>query len=179
MYNILQYIIQLFSNKQIVEDDIFTSMQKETVMEGQNMMSLLRLIRYNHHSSATVGDLIFPCGTVLKSLELPWLDNQNYVSCIPIGIYQVKKRMSPVVKRTSKGKYEEGFEICNVPNRTFVMFHIGNFPRNSDGCVLTGETEGFHDGAPAVWNSGVAFDRFMELMEKHKITHISIENETK
>jgi hypothetical protein len=174
MKELFRYILSLFGQTSENQTTIHGELLEEP--EEETIMSLLRIIRYNHHSAATVGDIIFPCGTVLKSLELPWLDNARGQSCVPVGLYEVKLRQSPVVERTSKGKYKEGYEICNVPNRTFIMFHIGNYPRNSDGCVLTGMKEGTHEGVPAVWSSAAAFDIFMDLMKKHNITHVSIEN---
>jgi hypothetical protein len=74
---------------------------------------------------------IFRC----KCMELPWLNNQQKVSCIPGGrIYDVEKISTP--------KHPNSFLIKDVPNRTAVMIHIGNFASgtqiDTEGCQLPG-----------------------------------------
>ncbi|WGH49621.1 hypothetical protein [Alishewanella phage vB_AspM_Slicko01] len=156
-------------------DDILTQdlTEEDEILDNNRLLRLLR----TYKKDGTVGDLVFPCGKSLKALERPWLNNKKSESCIPEGLYAVALRNSPIVERTSKGKYKKGYEIVAVPDRTFIMFHIGNYVRNSDGCVLTGTDEGESNGIPAVWSSADAFDKFMSLMEKHKITHIHIEEQ--
>lgn len=57
----------------------------------------------------------------------------------------------------------EAFEITGVPNHTKLLFHIGNFNNDSDGCELIGESivTGAEDGVWVISNSGKAFDSFM------------------
>ena len=64
-------------------------------------------------------------------LELPDLGNQKNISCIPPGIYKAKKRISP-------GKGYEVIEYINVPNRTYIQAHYGNFTSQLLGCQLYG-----------------------------------------
>lgn len=75
-----------------------------------------------------------------KTLELPWLNNQRRISCIPEGEYTVIKRYSQ--------KYKHHFHILDVEERSWILIHQGNFagslnPKTgkSDilGCVLVGE----------------------------------------
>lgn len=73
-----------------------------------------------------------------KTLELPWLDNKNEVSCIPPGKYVVKKRNSD--------KYGDHFHLQDVPNRTFILIHHGNFKKDIKGCILVGATHTDIDG---------------------------------
>ena len=73
-----------------------------------------------------------------SSMERPWKDNKNDESCIPAGLYRLKKRVSPIVDKTSGGEFKEGWEVTDVQGRTFIMFHVGNYVRNSNGCVLIG-----------------------------------------
>ncbi len=90
--------------------------------------------RFIHENKQTLGDLfvrdgeeeVFSC----KTLELPWLDNQVRVSCIPEGKYTVKKRNSP--------KYDDHFHIQDVPGRTYILIHHGNYYTDILGCVLVG-----------------------------------------
>ena len=66
------------------------------------------------------------------TLELGWKDNKFQVSCIPKGTYKVEKRSST--------KYKNHFHILDVPNRTFILIHNGNYNRHTKGCVLVGKT---------------------------------------
>ncbi|MEI6140292.1 MAG: DUF5675 family protein [Mariniphaga sp.] len=81
---------------------------------------------------ATENDtVIFSC----KTLELPWLNNQRSISCIPTGSYSV-------VKRTSD-KYGTHFQLLNVPDRSMILIHSGNYYTQTQGCILVGS--GYQD----------------------------------
>jgi len=71
--------------------------------------------------------LIFKC----YILERPWLNNQKNTSCIPEGIYKVKKEVHK--------KYGKVLRFFNVPNRAGVLMHPGNYVSHSKGCLLPGE----------------------------------------
>ena len=79
----------------------------------------------------------------LFTLENPWLDNAPNISCIPVGSYVCKRVISP--------KYGETFEITGVDGRTHILFHEGNYPSNTMGCVLLGLDRA--PEVPAVWSS--------------------------
>ena len=63
-------------------------------------------------------------------LELPWKDNQRNISCIPKGRYKVV--------HYSSAKYPDVFEITNVPDRTAILIHSGNYNTHTEGCLLIG-----------------------------------------
>lgn len=69
-----------------------------------------------------------------RCIELPWLNNQHNISCIPAGTYPVVKFVSP-----TKGNV---FLLKDVPGRDKVEIHIGNYAaeRKIDtiGCILPG-----------------------------------------
>ena len=73
------------------------------------------------------GNKLFSC----KTLELPWLDNKRNESCIPLGNYKVSPRQS--------AKYNKHFHIQDVPGRSFILIHIGNYKDQTRGCVLIGD----------------------------------------
>lgn len=64
------------------------------------------------------------------TLELPFLDNEKRISCIPAGDYIMKKHNSP--------KFGECLSIPNVPNRENILVHAGNSFKHTLGCVLVG-----------------------------------------
>ena len=63
-------------------------------------------------------------------LELPNLNNQKQISCIPKGIYSVQRITSP--------KHGLCYEVLNVPNRSNIEIHIGNYPADIMGCLAVG-----------------------------------------
>lgn len=80
-----------------------------------------------YHSNTRAWYLAFRC----KTLELPWIDNKQNVSCIPVGSYTVKKHISPTFKDCLK--------VQDVPDRTHILIHAGNFYTDIKGCILVGE----------------------------------------
>lgn len=65
------------------------------------------------------------------TLELPWLDNHPETSCIPEGSYHVL--------RDHTGKFQV-YAIHNVPGRSSIEMHVGNYPKDSKGCILIGSS---------------------------------------
>lgn len=103
---------------------------------------------------ATMGRLTIPGGATLYTLELPWKDNADNISCIPAGTYTLRRRFS-------KKHNCILFGIEGVDGRDDVEIHIGNFVKDTLGCVLVGTgREGW-----VVTHSADAFDRFMKAME--------------
>ena len=73
-----------------------------------------------------------------RTLELPWLENKNRISCIPNGEYEVVKRNS--------AKYGDHFHILNVPNRSYILIHNANYVRQLQGCIAVGLSHTDIDG---------------------------------
>lgn len=98
------------------------------------------------------GKLVFHCFT----LELPDLKNAKNVSRIPAGDYEVIPRHTP-----KRGAH---FHITNVPGRTWILIHSGNYYRDIQGCILPGsqwvDIDG--DGYKDVINSR---DTLMQMVE--------------
>lgn len=92
------------------------------------------------------------------TLELPWRDNKQRESCIPIGTYTCRRVCSP--------KFGETFEICNVPNRSNILYHSGNFYKDTQGCVLLGESANI--STESICESKKAFRRFMDTLKDVK-----------
>ena len=96
----------------------------------------LELRRFDYGDKQTLGNLyvlkqetiIYSC----KTLELAWKGNDKQVSCIPVGLYSVKKRYST--------KYKDHFHILEVPNRSYILIHQGNYYSDTLGCILVGKT---------------------------------------
>jgi len=105
----------------------------------------------------TFGKLIvddFECYTV----ERPWRNNQEDVSCIPCGKYIIEKSFY------NHGGYE-AYEILDVPNRTEIKIHIGNVMTNVKGCIAVGDGLGCLMDYWSVINSRKTFIKFMNAMD--------------
>lgn len=69
------------------------------------------------------------------------------------GIHQLKNMPRPF----------ETFQIMNVPNHTQILFHVGNWHFDSDGCVLLGSDIAPSSRGQMITNSRMTFDKFMLL----------------
>jgi len=114
-------------------------------------MTRITLTREPVIDNITYGVLVTPSDTY-QTLELPWRDNLHNQSCIPHGNYRLVPHQSPEFGRCC--------EIADVPGRSAILTHVGNWGRNTDGCILIGLSRGILDSEPAVLNSGLAFKRF-------------------
>ena len=88
-----------------------------------------------------------PSGTyVSDTLELPWRSNNSEISAIPPGDYDGTVR--------EDGKLGWSVELADPKGvRQHIEIHIGNWPRNSTGCILLGTNR---SGSCTVLSSGDA-----------------------
>lgn len=93
-------------------------------------MKTFILKRIHDSGISTTGVLSLDGKEVMRTLELPWKNNKSRQSCIPKGIYKVTRFNSP-----SKGKC---FMLLNVDGRNHILIHVGNYPKDSLGCILVG-----------------------------------------
>jgi hypothetical protein len=73
-------------------------------------------------------------------LEPPWKNNRRGESCIPTGDYTLSPRAP-----TKKFNYPH-LLLGGVPDRDFILAHRGNFPSDTEGCLLLGLSFGSADG---------------------------------
>ena len=112
------------------------------------------VLQRQYFSSGTNGTLSFNGKEICKTIELPWKENQRRISCIPEGIYKVRKRLS--------SKFKWHLEVMNVKNRDLILFHpANNALKELNGCIapvseLTGEGKGIR--------SRIAFERLKETV---------------
>lgn len=123
----------------------------------------IKLKRIQSDHKRTFGEWTHPDGWSCWILENPWQGNEQTVSCIPDGTYRLEYRDSPLINRITKGKFTGGYELVDVPGRTFIMIHHGNWVSNTDGCPLTGEKPTMILGELGVPNS---MNTFIEIMSR-------------
>ena len=113
------------------------------------------LERFAYLPEATLGKLTIN-DNVFWIAERPWRGNKKEISCIPSGTYTCKRYVSK--------RFGETFEVTEVPNRTYILFHVGNFPeKDSHGCLLVGSS--LMPNAPAVASSKNAMTKFREILK--------------
>lgn len=100
-------------------------------------------------NNCTMGYLTTKGETLCYTLELPWADNSNNISCIPVGTYNGILRYDKT----------DGWRIQleNVPNRTGVQIHMGNYTSQIQGCILVGINAKVDDCS--VQNSSAAYSK--------------------
>jgi len=65
---------------------------------------------------------------VCNTIELPWLQNQRNVSCVPEGRYELRKRF---IK-----KFGLHLLVVDVPDRSWILIHPANDARTQlKGCI--------------------------------------------
>lgn len=126
------------------------------------------LVRENCENGCITGTLKigdFEC----KTLELEWNDNTPNKSCIPV------KKTPYVCKRVNSPRFGNTFEVSNVEGRTHVLFHSGNFPKNTSGCILLGMEV---NDKNYLTQSKVAVKAFMEELQGYNQFSLTIIDET-
>jgi len=149
---------------------------------------ILSLKRELATPDGTFGRLIFPLTWGNRwwySMEDDWLDNAVEKSCIPLGIYVLKRTVYNKKKQLAVGLQDpywislnfETFEIMDVPGRDRILIHPANTEEDVKGCVGIGCTTGSKLVADeddpnhplvqkrAVLDSRKAFSQFMRAMK--------------
>lgn len=114
------------------------------------------LERFKFSDQGVLGRLLTEDGESflgLTSIELPWRNNARMISCIPRGVYTARKTNSP--------KFGECYQVIDVPGRSNILFHHGNFAgdtskgfrADSNGCILLGYKHGKLQGQDVVLSS--------------------------
>ena len=120
-------------------------------------MKKLILLRDYMTKDMTMGRLFNPEDSFhIFTLELPWLNNKVRESCIPADTYRCE------MDYYHRGGYK-AYQVDNVPNRTEIKIHVGNFTKDILGCIALGKTRDIK--APMVGNSRSAYTKFMKYMD--------------
>lgn len=122
----------------------------------------LQLNRDDLMTSCTLGTLLVN-GDTYQTLE-PTVRNEKIVgvTAIPAGQYVLKLRTEGGMTAQYLAKFGADFHkgmlwLQDVPNFEDVYIHIGNFPRDTHGCILIGNDRGASAGLPAVTDSTAAY----------------------
>ena len=126
------------------------------------MINLL-LIRDTFTEESTIGELFLDGERICDTLERPYFNNQRNISCIPEGEYPVRLRLA----RESASRDYLHLLVQDVPNRDWILFHRGNYPKDTSGCIVVG----LGSQQDVVNNSVLAMDLLIK-----EILHLGGEN---
>jgi Family of unknown function (DUF5675) len=116
----------------------------------------LRVERSIFSSFSTIGDLLIEGEHECHTLEPVWLDSDGIKPrAIPEGTYKLSNRFSPKHNRAVP-------HVENVPGFEEIEIHIGNFPHDTEGCLLVGQITGPHPDF--IGGSGLAFAALWEKL---------------
>lgn len=121
------------------------------------------IARLSASDQGTKGLLVLP-GFYCRTLELPWRDNAQRISCIPAGTYTLHFAPSRL------GKV---YRFDSVPGRSGVLIHWGNlagdvskgWKSHVEGCVILGAWEGKIGGQEALMLSQPTIRAFHSYMQ--------------
>lgn len=100
-----------------------------------------------------------------RTLELPWKDNKQRISCIPEGTY-------PLDVHDTK-RFPEHVAINNVAGRSAILFHVGNTVSDTLGCPLLAKSVSncvLKDSAEAVNDFNELWYTLLELGIETELT---------
>ena len=129
--------------------------------------SKMKITRFSYTDQGTFGRFNLR-GMTLVTVERPWLNNAPNVSCIPIGEYECKPRYY------HRGGYDAS-QVCDVPGRSYILFHVGNYVRNSQGCILINSEHVYSKNGMHGISSRRAFNLFMDYYGNEPF-QLTIEN---
>ena len=95
------------------------------------------VLQRTYYTNGTHGTILVDGIPVCETIELPWLNNQRQVSCIPEGSYMLRKRFN------QKFKWHLALEA--VKGRSGILIHPANDAKKELlGCI-----------APVLYHTGI------------------------
>ena len=121
--SVKEFIVRMLQNLKM-------DIKQSTEVKGVNLL----ILRDTFTEISTIGNLYLNGEWLCDTLELPYKDNQRSISSIPAGKYKVRLRTA----RESATRDYLHLLVQDVPNRDYILVHIGNKSSDSRGCVLVG-----------------------------------------
>lgn len=128
----------------------------------------LYLNRFYSDGNGTSGILYLDDKPFCYTTENPWKDNEKSISCIPEGKYKVRFREDPTPLTMHYRKKYDFFsfhlQVLDVKNRTGIYIHVGNSPKDVQGCIAVGQSAG-DIGSNFVGSSRKAFKKLYSKLK--------------
>lgn len=115
-------------------------------------MAAFKLVRrvFNAETNSIVGHLyldgVFYCTTI-----------ENWKRCVPSGSYSLVFTYSP--------KFKRKLPLLVVPRRSGIRIHSGNTSKDSQGCILVGNRDGYF----SIKNSRDVLTRILSLFASRNV----------
>lgn len=131
---------------------------------------MVLVLTRTYFPEGTQGVLEWNGTIVCYTIELPWLENQKRISCIPEEEYILQKRFSP--------KFKWHLHLMNVPGRDLILIHPANDAKKELlGCIATVTK---HTGIGKGSKSRKAFEKLKTIvyaaLERKEEIKISIQS---
>lgn len=133
----------------------------------------LVLNRREYRNDGIFSEITDENGTFLfVGLERSYKDDSGvFYAKVPPGTYRCVRG----IHRLKDLVPFETFELENVPGRTGILIHKGNYNHDSEGCILIGLGYGFTSNKEKmIVHSKKAFEKFMELQKYNDEFYIVI-----
>lgn len=120
----------------------------------------LVLHRHQFLPTGIFGSLVSIDKIIATTLEHAFSNSAGWAPIVPIGTYACVRG-----KHQLEGMKEpfETFEVTGVPGHTGILFHVGNYNRDSSGCILVGLAMVGDGQEKMISGSREAFKEFMNL----------------
>jgi hypothetical protein len=150
------------------------------------MLDTLILERWgDHEEHGTLGQFYHEGKYIVDAIERPWMQNQNGISCIPDGVYNLSSITRSngdeayAVVNKNLGVYRLASERPNGVGRFAVLIHKANWMTDVEGCIAPGEGYGYgtdRHGTPRmmVTHSGTATTKLFQYIKDNHITKLAI-----
>ncbi|MEI6897872.1 MAG: DUF5675 family protein [Psychromonas sp.] len=124
------------------------------------------LLKRQSFAFGTFSTLYDPNGNELcKMVERKWNNNQQSISCVPVGTYDLLPHVSPKYGECYVLSCPElGVTAQGPSQRTHCLVHPANLPEQLEGCLAPGKAFGVVSGKWAVVSSRVAFNELMTYL---------------
>lgn len=121
------------------------------------------------------GRFILNGDTFCHTLERAWEHNGKFVPLLVSGTYTLTRGIHKLETGPKFVTYAfPKFDSWDGKPHTGVLVHVGNWQKDSTGCVLVGERAGDLGGKPAVLQSKLAFGRFMDACGDNKTIEVEV-----
>ena len=114
----------------------------------------------------TFGTVVVNEKPICLSLEEYKYGNKTNQSCIPSGEY--------ICRRYSSKNHPHTYEVTKVPDRSKILFHVGNTIHDTEGCILLGTQIGVLNNKIGILQSRVAFNNFIAMIGNEDMFKLTI-----
>ncbi len=129
------------------------------------MEDFIRIVRFSETKDGTFGVMEYNGVPFSYTLE-PNDRGNGRNSCIPPGRYHCIRHHGT--------KFKNAWAITNVPNRSAILFHVGNIEDDSLGCILMGSTLASVKSKLGVIHSSNTFNKFMNISDRASQLNLTI-----